>query len=175
MTESEWLVSVDAGPMLRHLAQHGLLSARKVRLSWIALCRHAWLWLDERARRAVEVVERAADADPPAVEEKSLKAAVGRLTEGEVRLDCRAVQARHLRDLFGNPFAPVTLDPAWRTPDALALASAIDEEGAFERMPYLADALEEAGCSDPSVLDHCRRQREHVRGCWLVDALLGRA
>jgi hypothetical protein len=84
----------------------------------------------------------------------------------------RAAQAELLRDLFGNPFRPAALEPTWRTPDVLALASVIYAEGAFERLPILADALEEAGCDNGDVLAHCRQPVPHVKGCWLLDRLL---
>src|SRR5437762_722095 len=54
------------------------------------------------------------------------------------------------------------------------LAQAVYEERAFERLPVLADALEEAGCTDAAILDHCRSPGPHARGCWVVDLLLGR-
>jgi hypothetical protein len=54
------------------------------------------------------------------------------------------------------------------------LAEAIYEEQAFERMPILADALEEAGYRDPTILGHCRGSGPHVRGCWVVDLILGK-
>jgi hypothetical protein len=78
------------------------------------------------------------------------------------------------REIFGNPFRPVRADPAWLTATALALAQAIHEERTFERMPVLADALEEAGCTDAAILSHCRRPGPHVRGCWVVDLVLGK-
>jgi hypothetical protein len=84
--------------------------------------------------------------------------------------------ARALRDVFGNPFRPVALDPAWRTSDVLALARGIYAERAFDRMPILADALQDAGCANEEVLAHCRdAKQEHVRGCWVVDLLLRQA
>jgi hypothetical protein len=79
-----------------------------------------------------------------------------------------------LRDIFGNPFRPVTLNPSWRTPTVKQLAEAIYKERAFERMPILADALEDAGCDNADILSHCRGGGEHVRGCWVVDLVLGR-
>jgi hypothetical protein len=82
-----------------------------------------------------------------------------------------------LRDLFGNPFRPVTLDPVYRTWSGGALvklARAIYEEGRFADLPVLADALEDAGCTNTDVLTHCRSGSEHVRGCWVVDLLLGK-
>ena len=84
-------------------------------------------------------------------------------------------QVALLRDIFGNPFRPVSLDPAWLTSDVLALARGIYDERAFDRMPILADALQDAGCDNPDVLTHCRGDETHVRGCWVVDLLLGKA
>jgi hypothetical protein len=78
-----------------------------------------------------------------------------------------------LRDLV-NPFQTRALDRAWRTADAVAIARAIYDDRAFDRMPILGDALEEAGCGDARILEHCRAPRVHVRGCWVVDAVLGR-
>jgi hypothetical protein len=80
-----------------------------------------------------------------------------------------------LDDLFGNPFRPVSFDPSWRTEAVVALARGVYEERAFGRLPVLADALEDAGCADEAVLAHCRGSGLHVRGCWLVDGLLGYA
>jgi hypothetical protein len=54
------------------------------------------------------------------------------------------------------------------------LAQAIYDDRAFDRLPILADALEEAGCTDADILNHCRRPGEHVRGCWAIDLVLGK-
>lgn len=86
-----------------------------------------------------------------------------------------AAQATLLRDIFGNPFRPATLDPAWLTSDAVALAAAIYDGSAFHRTPELANALEHAGCGDALVLAHLRHPGEHVLGCWAVDLVLGRS
>jgi hypothetical protein len=67
------------------------------------------------------------------------------------------------------------LNPAWLTPNVLALATGIYADNAFDRMPILADALEEAGCDNTYVLGHCRGSWTHVRGCWVVDLLLGKS
>jgi hypothetical protein len=80
-----------------------------------------------------------------------------------------------LRCIVGNPFRPVVFDPAWRTETAVALASAIYAERAFDRLPILADALEEAGCDNTDVLAHCRGPGPHARGCWVVDGVLGKS
>jgi hypothetical protein len=86
----------------------------------------------------------------------------------------RRGQAALVRDLFGNPFRPVTFDPGWRTADVVGLARAIYEDGAFDRLPLLADTLMDAGCADDQVLKHCRGGGPHARGCWVVDLVLGR-
>lgn len=86
------------------------------------------------------------------------------------------VQVRFIRDIFGNPFNPVTFDPLWRTSDVLALARGIYDNRAFDGMPILADALQEAGCNNPLVLAHCRNAGVlHVRGCWVVDLVLNKS
>jgi hypothetical protein len=86
----------------------------------------------------------------------------------------RVRQADALRDALGNPFAPVTWDPAWRSETVVSLADGIHFDNAFDRVPILADALEEAGCDHPDVLAHCRGPDPHARGCWVVDAARGR-
>lgn len=79
-----------------------------------------------------------------------------------------------LRCIFGVPFRPPTIDPAWLTPNVLSLAQTIYDERVFDRMPILRDALEEAGCDNAEILAHCRTQTEHVRGCWVIDSILGK-
>jgi len=83
-------------------------------------------------------------------------------------------QANLLREIFGNPFRLVRLDPAWRTANAVALGEAVYAARAFGRLPALADALGRAGCTNPEILAHCRQLGEHVRGCWALDLLLGK-
>jgi len=80
-----------------------------------------------------------------------------------------------LRDILGNPFRPVTVDPRWLTSTVVDLAAGIYAERAFDRMPILADALEEAGCDHADILTHCRGDGPHVRGCWVVDLVLGKS
>jgi hypothetical protein len=79
-----------------------------------------------------------------------------------------------IRCVFGNPFRPVTLDPQWRTSTVVDLARGIYDDRAFDRMPILADALQDAGCDSADALDHCRGPGPHVRGCWVVDLVLGK-
>jgi hypothetical protein len=87
----------------------------------------------------------------------------------------RARQVELVRDMFGNPFRPVKFKPAWRTTDAMLLAHGVYEERAFDRMPILADALQEAGCESDELLGHLRDPHAvHVRGCWALDLVLGK-
>jgi hypothetical protein len=92
------------------------------------------------------------------------------------RRAAQAFQANVIRDLFGPlPFRPVALDPSWRTPEVVALATAVYDQRSFDRMPELAYALEEAGCDNEEVLSHLLQQGVvHVRGCWVIDLLLGK-
>ncbi len=93
-----------------------------------------------------------------------------------------AAQAELLRDIFGNPFRPVATDPAWQAATVLALAQAAYDErempaGTLDvaRLAVLADALEEVGCTGPAILGHLRGPGPHVRGCWVIDLLLGKS
>ena len=86
-----------------------------------------------------------------------------------------AVQVHLIRDIFGNPFRPAAVDPLWLTFNVQALAQGIYDDRAFERMPILADALQDAGCDNADMLSHCRDPHAtHVRGCWVLDLLLGK-
>jgi hypothetical protein len=91
------------------------------------------------------------------------------------RLRAAGEQAQLVRCVFGNPFHHVTVTPSWLTPTVLALAEGIYAERAFDRLPILADALQDAGCDNPDVLGHCRGGGPHVRGCWMVELVLGKA
>jgi hypothetical protein len=90
-----------------------------------------------------------------------------------------AAHAGLVRCLFGNPFGPArSVDPDWLTRDRGAVpcvASAIYFERAFDRLPILADALEDAGCTDTVLLGHLRGPGPHVRGCWALDLVLGKS
>jgi hypothetical protein len=81
-----------------------------------------------------------------------------------------------LREIYGNPFRthPVATEYlTWQGGVVTQLANAIYEGRRFSDLPILADALEEAGCVDAEILRHCRRPGGHVRGCWVLDTLLG--
>jgi hypothetical protein len=95
----------------------------------------------------------------------------------EYELPEQAEQSRLLRDVQGNPFRPVAVEPgwlAWNDGTVVKLAQGIYEERAFDRSPILADALEEAGCTDADLLGHLRSPGPHVRGCWALDLVLGK-
>jgi hypothetical protein len=90
----------------------------------------------------------------------------------------RTVLVRLLHCLFAHQMQPVRVEPswfAWQGGTAAHLAQTIYKDHAFDRLPILADALEEAGCADAAILGHCRSPGPHVRGCWVVDLLLGKA
>jgi hypothetical protein len=82
--------------------------------------------------------------------------------------------ARLVHSIFGNPFRPVTFSPDWLTSTVVALAWQMYESRDFSPMPILADALQDAGCDSDDILDHCRGETIHVRGCWVVDLVLGK-
>ena len=75
-------------------------------------------------------------------------------------------------DILGPPVELPRFDPAWRTTDAVSIARAMANARDYSAAPILADALEEAGCDDAATLTHCRAERLHVRGCWVVDGVL---
>jgi hypothetical protein len=83
-------------------------------------------------------------------------------------------EAALLRDIFGNPFRPAAFSGELRTDTAVSLARRMYEARDFSAMPILADALQDAGCADEQILDHCRGSGPHVRGCWVVDLVLGK-
>jgi len=105
----------------------------------------------------------------------------GFVVEALLREEEPATQCFWLREIIGNPFRPVALDPSWRTPTVTALAAAAYEDRVLpvgtldnDRLAVLADALEDAGCNDEQLLAHLREPSPHVRGCWVIDLLLGK-
>ena len=98
-----------------------------------------------------------------------------RLSKLAVRDEARRF-ADLLRDVAGNPFRLINFAPAWRTVNATLLAQSMYDSRDFSAMPILADALQDAGCDDADVMNHCRDPHAtHVRGCWVVDLILGKA
>lgn len=83
-------------------------------------------------------------------------------------------QAALLREIFGNPFRSLAIRPVWLTPEVVAIARRIYQERTFSEVFRLAQALENSGCNDRLMIGHCQASLDHVRGCWLLDSLLGR-
>jgi hypothetical protein len=87
------------------------------------------------------------------------------------------LRADLVRDVIPSPLRKVEFDPewlAWREETVTHIARAIYQEHRLDDVAILADALEEAGCTIPAILDHCRQSGPHLRGCWVVDLLLGK-
>lgn len=201
LEEEEWAAGTDAMEMLRQVYE--CASPRKMRLFFCACFRQHFPGLEnERSRLAIEVAERHADGRATNEELRLAHAAareaskewvetweqpraalwatyqevwtaafnVSRHTEAEL-------QCRLLRELFGpSVYRPVLLHPAWLSWNGgtvHSIAQGIYDDRAFDRLPILADALEEAGCDNADILAHCREPGIHCRGCWVVDAVLG--
>ena len=165
--EATWRGATDPRPMLEFL--RGRASRRKLRLFACGCCRHLWHLLPEAGSRQAVEAEAAAAVD------------AARYAAWALNLTGSAEERRRqcdlLRDLVGNPFRPATIQAAWLAWGGglvAAIARGIDEERRFTELPVLADALEEAGCTDPDLLAHCRSGGEHAHGCWALDLILGR-
>ena len=199
MTEHEWLNAVDPRAMLEFLQTNG--SDRKLRLFAVACSRRVWGMIDELGRAAVETAERFADGLASAEELRAARLACqgaggqaswyAAATKPEVAARNAAhsaqagaaaigsepaellAQAELLRDIF-DPFRRLSVERVWLTPVVVQLANAIYQDRAFERMRELADALAEAGCDNEQILNHCRRAGPHVRGCLVLDLVLGK-
>jgi hypothetical protein len=193
MTEQEWLACSDPTPMLELMK--GKASDRKLRLFAVAGC---CLQCRPELLPIFEVTERFADGlanvqeirshwlqrgmRGPAWPERAFEWAssfVADAIDPDVEVSAGYPPAGDLipilHDIFGPlPFRPITLNPSWRTSNVTALAQSIYDDRAFDRLPILADALEDAGCDNADILNHCRQPGEHVRGCWVVDLVLGK-
>jgi hypothetical protein len=82
--------------------------------------------------------------------------------------------AHLIREIVGNPFQPVSFDPQWLTTPIRFLAQTIYDDFAFDRLPELAASLQSVGCDCEAILEHCRDQKPHYRGCWVLDLVLGK-
>jgi hypothetical protein len=180
MTEAEWLTADDSVAML-----FSLLAARINTRKFASFAFGAFSQicdrLDEPMRQWLMMAERTEDKLQDTIDDSTifkrelLRHEVGVFVMRELQrqgIESRACSI--VRDIFGNPFRPIAFDPTWLTPTVVALAKGIYVERAFDRMPILADALEEAGCDNAEVLLHCRGDGPHVKGCWVVDAVLGK-
>jgi hypothetical protein len=132
--------------------------AREARLIGLLFCLGPALDVSAVAMKAAAIVTEREGAEP-----------LSRRGTSE-----RNQQAHLLRDIFGNPFRPVSLDPSCLSDTTRSVAKAIYEEGRFADLSRLAKALDkDAGCADPDLREHCRWPIRHVRGCWAVDLVLG--
>jgi hypothetical protein len=129
----------------------------------------------EAARQAVQASRQLAalDASHSTAPGEDEATAVAEATAVECRDQCDL-----LRHVVGNPFRPVAVPPDWLRCNggaAAKIARTIVDGMNFEDLPFLADALLDAGCTDEVILAHCRIPAgDHPRGCWMLDALLRR-
>jgi hypothetical protein len=180
-------------------------ATRKANLLAIAWSRHVWAWLGEGSCHLVEEFEASLDepegANYAIADDmiEPLRHDADHTPEHLVRLfevlpalfglqptpdgyrwaaDAIGIGrelGRIIHEIYGNPFRPVSFSAEWRTTDVLLLAQGIYAERAFDRMPILADALQDAGCDTDDLLSHLRDMNAtHVRGCWALDLVLGK-
>ena len=201
MTEEEWLTCTDPKPMLEFL--RGKASDRKLRLFAVSAVRRLALG-DERIAQVIQTSELYADGEAKWIElsdaRKLMKvvfkeamqhrntigfgAWVVQMVEATAHPSAKVAAQRiarmgylaadAVREILGDPFRPTTINPLWFTFKVVKLARTVYEDRAFDRMPELASALDDAGCDSAEILNHCRGSGPHVRGCWVVDLVLGK-
>lgn len=148
---------------------------------WCCVSTKAWdysyaLWINPERRAVCRVAWFASAPSPwgnPYDTANDARVLVSFRTGIPAALQEAQVQCSLLRDIIGPSVLPV-IPEAWRGSAVRKLAEAVYEARAFERLPILADALEEAGCDDAVILSHCRQPGAHARGCWVVDRVLGK-
>jgi hypothetical protein len=201
MNEEEWSACTDLKTMLTFLK--GKISDRKLRLFDCACGRHhLYRKRDPRDERVWEAEERYVDGlasidalvaafeapgnDPVDARDAAhfdpyLSAyymeAEYKYSLGTTPEDVRLLNCGLLRDIVGNPFRPNPTDrfcPSWNTSNVVRVAQSIYDDRSFDHLPILASTIEEAGCTDVELLTHCREPGLHVRGCWVLDLLLGK-
>jgi hypothetical protein len=197
MTENEWLACTDPVAMLEYLQDK--LCNRKLRLfacacSWEEDCwwaqkigfppadlRDSWRWAEDWIDRGSPRADVQAlpggvlDKDGPGREWALLRQDSSSAVSHYLSRARAAEQAALFRELFGNPFRPVSVEASWLAATVVQLSWALYNQRQFEGMPVLADALEEAGCTDGNILSHFRGAGPHIRGCWALDLLLGKS
>jgi hypothetical protein len=196
MTEEKWREGKAPTAMLDFLLRRKRASNRKLRLLVCGLSRIAGVY--SAMRTIIDSTEDTTEASQvkKLIEEARQTNAYREVTKWLNTLDLPLMtscivgtqqkrehgpRAELVREVFDNPFRPATIKPACRTPTVASLARAAYEErqlpsGHLEsaRLAVLADALEDAGCTEESILAHLRSPGPHVRGCWAVDLILGR-
>lgn len=135
--------------------------------------------LDPLTSDALELAATLAWPDPLASRVRNMvgswPAHVVRITAGDSESQKEVeTQIQLLHEIFGNPFRPIPFSADWRTDTAAAIAKQMYESRDFGSMPTLAAALQNGGCDSDDVLNHCRSCSPHVRGCWVIDLVLGK-
>jgi hypothetical protein len=203
MTKAEWHTCRDALEMLRAIRtsvgtrKKELFECACCRLQWVQLSPKCHQLVAQMERHADDPTQpevgdelvtefHAARLEAPAQIQGAFDALILSVCGyWEVEPDERAdddlawrdelyAQSLLVRDIFGNPFRPITLDPSWFTSTVVSLARQMYDSRDFSAMPILADALQDAGCDNADILDHCRGPGPHVRGCFVVDKLLAK-
>jgi hypothetical protein len=168
----EWVPFESADKDLLAISE---AAVEATRVGWVRKKRAAW----HAACGAAAMTQQAAwEAPWDAPESKPDWGLPWALHQEIARAGERLVQVGLVRCIFGNPFRPVSIPPAvlaWNDGTIPRLAQAIYDERSFDPLPILADALEEAGCTNQDILAHCRQSRVHCRGCWVVDSILGKS
>ena len=193
MTEAEWLDSTDPGEMVEFLRGRKA-SDRKARLLACGVSRMLLVQggVAEELADVIELTERLADGARVKRKVKeawkeawnvanpgSFDAASGAVGDGALNKQRRNMPGL-IRCVFGNPFQEKSVAPNWLTSIVTSLAQAAYDDRALpsghldtQRLAILADALEDAGCTETWVLNHLRSAGPHVRGCRALDLLLG--
>jgi hypothetical protein len=193
--EHTWLSCTVPRHLLRYLK--GRTTDRKLRLWACAATAHRYAQ-DKDVLAAVALVEAWVDGDYPselqshartgicsrsawdAAYEGTIRA-LEKLPSSDKKIQYTKFQLAAVHEIFGNPFRPVVFEPRWRNPTVISLARAAYDErlpstGHLDaaRLAVLADALEDADCTDPAILGHLRGAGPHCRGCWALDLVLAR-
>jgi hypothetical protein len=168
-----WIQHVDRLADLETPTPNDLLKMEAARSTFENMMREV-PWDDEDLRRTIlDLMRAAASPDKYGALPISISEI---LYHREVVGSEEFAQKRYeaVSEILGDPFRPVAFDPRWRTEHAVGIAATMYDERDFRAMPILADALEEAGCDSADMLTHCREPGVHVRGCWVVDLVLGK-
>jgi len=188
MTEAEWRVCTNPEDMRRNLPPSSITERRLLRLT-LAFWKRT---ITPGEARLLNAMDRYADGklsrfalDEAYVADEFYGGApfdVFDVPDAEFHLSAKLAKGgvpfelcQLFHDIFGNPFRPVAFATSWRTEHSVGLAARMYDDREFAAMPILADAIEEAGCDNADILFHCRESGVHVRGCWVVDLVLGKA